>query len=481
MTIGLESGRVARRLAGWAPSRDHINTLIAASGATTTARARFLHRNNAYANGAVECFAANVVGPGIEPSWLPAQNAAERKRAVAELWQSWTDDADAEGLTDFQGLQRRIARELFVAGECFIRVRPRRPEDGLSVPLQLQMLPSEMLDLHYTVDAATGNRIRQGVEFDAIGRRVAYHFWRAHPGDSTDGTLAGERVRVGADQVLHVFDPQEAGQVRGLSRLTPAILPLWTLDSYDDAEMERKKTAALFSVFIHRPDADGTLFDKAAEDAAASGAGIAKVELQPGLAQVLFPGEDIKVAAPADVGNSYDVFQYRSLTRICAGLGLPYMGVTGDLTRANYANQRAALIEARRRLEAIQHGVVIYQFCRPIWQRWMRAAVVSGALDLPGYAENPPAFHRVRWIPPRWEWVDPLKDRQAEVVAVNAGFKARSQVIEAEGFDPAEVDQRIADDKARADALGLSFGASPLPPSKDRGLQEPAPETKDEP
>jgi hypothetical protein len=30
-------------------------------------------------------------------------------------------------------------------GRVFIRIRPRRAEDGLTVPLQLQVLPSEML------------------------------------------------------------------------------------------------------------------------------------------------------------------------------------------------------------------------------------------------------------------------------------------------------------------------------------------------
>ena len=64
---------------------------------------------------------------------------------------------------------------------------------------------------------------------------------------------------------------------------------------------------------------------------------------------------------------------------------------------------------------------------------------------------------KVKWIPPKWEWVDPLKDRQAEKLAVDAGFKARSDVIEAEGADPEEIDQRIAADRARADRLGLSF------------------------
>ncbi|WP_414633806.1 phage portal protein [Paracoccus marcusii] len=35
-------------------------------------------------------------------------------------------------------------------------------------------------------DGGNGNRIRCGIEFDGIGRRVAYHFRRRHPGDSTD-------------------------------------------------------------------------------------------------------------------------------------------------------------------------------------------------------------------------------------------------------------------------------------------------------
>ena len=41
--------------------------------------------------------------------------------------------------------------------------------------------------------------IRCGIEFDAIGRRVAYHFRRRHPGDSTDqGAVIPETARVPA-------------------------------------------------------------------------------------------------------------------------------------------------------------------------------------------------------------------------------------------------------------------------------------------
>jgi len=247
---GFDAGQHHRRLRGFQATRAHVNALIAASGPDITARARWLVRNNGYAANAVESWAANTVGDGIKPISQIAD--AARKEELQRLWLAWTDEADSEGLTDFYGLQRRAAREVFLAGEVFFRIRPRRSSDGLSVPLQLQMLPAEMLPLHQTGMAGNGNAIRQGIEFDRVGRRVAYHFLRRHPGDSTDPGLAGEMVRVPASEVIHVIDPVEAGQLRGVSKLAPAIVKLFLLDQYDDAELDRKKVAAMYAMFVRR-------------------------------------------------------------------------------------------------------------------------------------------------------------------------------------------------------------------------------------
>ena len=237
---GFDAGQHHRRLRGFQATRAHVNALIAASGPDITARARWLVRNNGYAVNAVESWAANTVGDGIKPISKIAD--ASSKEELQRLWLAWTDEADAEGLTDFYGLQRRAAREVFMAGEVFFRIRMRRAGDGLSVPLQLQMLPAEMLPLEQTGIAANGNAIRQGIEFDRIGRRVAYHFFRRHPGDSTDPGLAGDIVRVPASEIIHVIDPVEGGQLRGVSKLAPAIVKLFLLDQYDDANSTAKRS-----------------------------------------------------------------------------------------------------------------------------------------------------------------------------------------------------------------------------------------------
>lgn len=455
---GFEAGQGGRRLRHFQPSRAHLNTLIASAGSDITARARWLVRNNGYAANAIESWTGNVVGAGIKPSSLIED--ADIKARVQRLWLDWTDESDAEGFTDFYGQQRRAAREVFIAGEVFFRFRPRRPTDGISVPLQLQMIPSEMLPLTRSERAANGNLIRQGIEFDGIGRRVAYHFLRRHPGDSSDPGFAGETVRVPAQEVIHLVDPVDAGQLRGVSRFAPAIVKLFLLDQYDDAELDRKKVAAMHALFITTPaPAEG--FDVAETDED----GERTLDLQPGQIVMLEPGEEVQTSAPADVGQTYEPFQYRTLLQVSAALGIPYAYLSNDMIRANYSNARLALLEFRRRVEAYQHAVMVWQLCRRVWQRWFDTALLSGALALPDYEQRRSHYLGCDWLPPKWDWVDPQKDARAEIEQIEAGLKSRSQALAERGYDADQVDAEIAADKERERRMGLNFGrmaAAPL-------------------
>jgi lambda family phage portal protein len=452
---GFDAAQAHRRLRGFRASRAHVNTLIAASGDTITARARWLVRNNGYAANAVESFASNVVGDGIKPSSTITD--AAKKEELQALWLAWTDDADAEGLTDFYGLQRRAAREVFLAGEVFLRVRPRRAEDGLTVPLQLQMLPAEMLPLDMNRSLPGAGLIRQGVEFDGIGRRVAYHFLRRHPGDMTHPGFANETVRVPATDVIHVLDPVEAGQLRGVSRFSTAIVKLFTLDLYDDAELERKKIAAMFAMFITSP-APETPLDPTDED----------LEVEPGQVVRLDPGEDVSTPATPDSGGTYEPFQYRTLLQIAAALGIPYGYLTGDTAKGNFSNTRISLVDFRRRISAFQHSVMVYQMGRAVWNRWMDTAVLSGALGLPGYDRRRRHYQACAWLPTKWDWIDPMKDASAEILQIEAGLKSRTQAISERGYDAEQVDREIAAERKRELALGLDF-RRPGSPAQEPG------------
>jgi lambda family phage portal protein len=196
------------------------------------------------------------------------------------------------------------------------------------------------------------------------------------------------------------------------------------------------------------------------------------MDLQPGQVVMLEPGEEIQTSAPADVGQTYEPFQYRTLLQVSAALGIPYAYLSNDMVRANYSNSRLALLEFRRRVEAYQHAVMVWQLCRRVWMRWMDTAVMAGALDLPDYEARCRDWIACAWLPPRWDWVDPLKDARAEIEQIQAGLKSRTQALAERGYDAGQVDAEIAADRAREQKLGLAFGATPGAPRQGDDADE---------
>lgn len=446
-----EAAQSNRRLKNWEGTTADINTLLHSSGDTLVRRARQLVSHDGYARKAKRSLAAYMVGSGVRPS-CTLENESQRE-AVQQLWDQWVKEADSEGQSSFYGLQNIVAGSLVDGGECFIRLRPRRLTDGLSVPLQLQMLESEHLDRTYTVALPNGHQVKSGIEFDLIGRRAAYWFWSKHPGDALS-LQSEQRVRVPAEGVVHVYEVQRPSQIRGEPSLTPAMIRLKLLGDYDDAQLDRQRVSALFAGFITGDDsynAERKFLNEDDPGTSADDKGIAEAEWAPGSMTMLNPGEEITFSQPADVGSGYEKFQMQTLLHISSALGIPLHMLTSDVSQANYSSLRAALIDYRRFITTIQEEVIVFQLCRRVWNTWLRQAIVGGALNV-NFAE---AQRQVTWIPPKWEWVDPLKDRKAEQVAIEMGVKSRSAVIVEEGGDPVEVDKRRAADKARAEELGV--------------------------
>jgi lambda family phage portal protein len=455
---GYDGAGFRRRLKGWVPSQYTTNVIMTSSGRLLRSRCRDVLRNNPHANAAVESFAANLIGTGIKPSSL-LSDQPDLRATLQRLWLDWTDECDADGIADFYGLQTIVSRALFEAGECFIRFRNRKVEDGFTVPLQLQLLESDMCPYEWNMQAPNGNWIMNGVELDMLGRRAAYWFYPTHPGDMPiEPTGSLQPVRIPASEILHIFKCTRPGQMRGVPLITPALIRLYFLDQYDDAELERKRIAAMFAGFITSAAPEDVIPIDGTDETSGQD-GISLSGLEPGTLQTLLPGEDIKFSEPADVGGTYEAFQYRQQLGVFSAVGIPYSVCTSDLRRANYSSLRGSIVEFRRKLEQFQHNVFVFQMCRPIWRRWLDAAVLAQALPLDAstYMAAQAAYQAAKWIPQRNDWVDPLKDRQAEKLAVDAGFKSRSDVIEAEGSDPEETDQRIAADAERAESLDLVF------------------------
>lgn len=452
-----EGAGSGRRLARWGTSSAGPNNALFSSIGTLRARSRELVRNDPQIDGGIDTLVSNLVGIGISPRWQLQD--VELKKKLQLLWSDWVQEADADQALDFYGLQSMVARAIVEAGEVIVRFRPRRLSDGLVVPLQLQVLECDHLDETYNTIAPNGNEIRMGIEFDLIGRRAAYWLFREHPGE-VFMTVRNQfdRIRVPASEILHIFRPLRPGQKRGRPWLSSVIVTMHELNQFNDAELVRKKTAAMFGGFITQPPELESMPSPLGilNDADENGAPI--INIEPGTFPELPPGYDVKFSEPADVGGNYENFVRHQERRAARGLGgMTYEKFTGDLTGVNYSSIRAGNLEFQRQCKQFISNILAFQFCQPVMKYWINQAVLSGAVTLPDYSSAPRKYWRIKWTIDGWPWVDPLKDLKASSGMVRAGFSSRTQEVAERGLDVETLEDEIQADNERADKAGLTF------------------------
>ncbi len=420
-----------RRWSGFSDISSPSAAALSAAG-TLARRARGLVANNAYAASGVEAWESALVGAGLKPQ--------HKNAALALAFEEATDFLDADDLTDFYGLQAAVARSVVINGEALAVLLA----DG-----RIRLLDPEQLDRNENRDMRGEARIVQGVEFDQQGRRVAYHIRQDLPG--LPFAQSYRTIRVPAAQVLHVFRPIFAGMVRGLTWFAPVLLRSADYDRAIDAQLTRQITAACFAGFLYSEDPSAFDGDEAG--------GTLEGGLEPGTMKRLPAGTKIEFSSPAAIGE--EAIDFLKITRqeIAAGLGVPVHVLSGDLSDANYSSLRAGLIEWRRRVEKHQHSMLVYQFCRPVWRFWCVQRALAGAPEMAGFFRDERPFLAAKWITPKFDFVDPKKDTDAEIAALNAGLMTRRQAVAARGYDVDQLDEERAEDERRAARLGLSFPA----------------------
>lgn len=413
---------------------------------TVRDQARALETNNPIAASAVSTLSTTLIGTGIKPQ---SRHPTPAKRTVINrAFETWTDQADFLGSMDFQGLQDAVTKAVIRDGEAFVFMATR--DDG-SLALQL-IDPAQVADR--APGTPVGHAVHEGIETDGLGRVVAYH---VKPAQMDGGQLIqGPPRRIDAEDMIHIYRRDDARQLRGLSWLAPVILPLTQLDGLLDAEIMKQRIAACFMGVI--VDGTGTVAESFGS------ADITQGGIEPGTIKRLPQGAEIAWSNPPQSAPITETTA--TMLRLIAGaLPLTAEQLSGDYSRTNYSSARAALITLRRQWEAIQHNIIIFQFCRPVWRRWITLNALAGADGFEGYDNDPQAFEAVDWVPPAWEWVDPQKDIAATDMAISAGLISRREAVAARGRDIEDLDAEIAADQARAAALGLAL--APVTPPQN--------------
>lgn len=426
-------------------------------------RSRQAVRNNPHAANAINRWVSEAIGRGIRP--LSQHPDTAIRTHLHDRFERWSRTCDVYGKLNFYGLQALAFRSVAEAGEVLSRFWLRSNKKA-PIPLQLQLMEGDQLPIYMLTfnaksgydDVTAGNTVREGIEFTPEMEIAAYHIYREHPYDTSFFTsVAFETIRVAADDMVHVFNPLRPGQFRGIPWLTCVIAELYELEQYTDAALLAKKLTAMLVGFIETPDgADSQVFGEKNQ----GGDSHSDAFLEPGTLNYLRSGEKVTFTQPPTDAN-HDAFVADRLRSIAAGCGLTYELLTGDLRRVNMSSIRTGALAFRRACEQLQRNMFAFQFCQPVWNRFLLEGVLSGDLDLPGYEDDPYQYENVKWVTPGWPWMDPSKDIEAAKSAVRGGLGSRARFVAGQGEDVEEIDQEIAMDRDRAKSYGNVLDSDP--------------------
>jgi len=256
-------------------------------------------------------------------------------------------------------------------------------------------------------------------------------------------------VRIPARDVIHHFMPIRAGQLRGESDVTQALVKTNTLEQYSDAELERKRTKANYTGAVYR---DPSVFE-AEDDETKVEQG--SMNILPNSMVEMLPGETIELFEGDQTGAGYDLFMDEQLRAISAALEVPFEFVTGNFSNLNDRLLRGVVDAYRRRVKMSQE-LIKNQVCKTVWRWALEAGIITGELSLSGYGSDTSEHNKVEWSPESWSYTNPVQDVQARVMEIDNGLKSRSQSIVERGGDPELVDDQRKEDQDREDKLDLT-------------------------
>lgn len=401
-------------------------------------RARYEAANNGYLSGMVSTLASDVIGAG--PTLLLDCGPEADQDSVARVEDNvfeWHQRIDLPR-------KLRIMRQAkALDGEVFgIETNNRRLP---GVQLDLRLVEAEMVadplsrwDFKGSVD---------GVRFDQDGNPTQYYLLKHHPGSLHFGvTLEGDWIK--HDKVHHYFHATRPGQHRGMGEVVPALELFAMLRRYQYAVVTAAEAAADLAVILKTTmPADGGAVGLPAWDTMPIARGMAMAGPEG------WEPYQLKAEQPT---STFDAFERRILMQIARSLNMPYIVAVMDATGANYSTMRGDYLVYRKHVSC-ERSEVERVVLDPLLGRWLdEAAFVDGAIP-----DGLPPRDQWTW---RWRWdgfehVDPLKEANAETVALAANTLSRAEACSRRGKDWRVVFRQLAAEKAYAEELGIDLSA----------------------
>jgi lambda family phage portal protein len=445
-----EAAQFNRLTYSWQQSAQSINTELRGDLDALRRRSRELSKNEPMAKKFLSIVGANVVGPnGFKLQARVVEGGEPDTRAndaIEDAWRRWGAKGvcDVSGKMTFTDMERAIIRAVARDGEALVRDY-QGFDNGFGYALQL--LDIERLDTSFNRESAPGqNAVIMGVEIDLFGRAVAFHLASAKFGRDPTGRSLD---RIPANQIIHLFLTDDPEQIRGVPWMHASMMRMHHLKGYEEAAIIAARIGASKMGFFTQPDGTanpnaslGSIIGDGEDDN-----GVPFTEAVPGEFGQLPPGMEFQSFNPDYPHDQYPEFTKAAKRDIGSGVDVAYHSLANDLEGVNFSSIRSGTLEERDNWMILQNwfkGALL----EIIYPRWLDNALLSGAIVLPNGSPLPASKYQ-KFLPHeflgrRWSWVDPLKDMQTSVLALDNVLDSPYNIAAQQGLDIEDVITDVA-------------------------------------
>ncbi len=433
-----------------------------------------LFANDWAARSGIDAIANNSIGTGLAPQSRPSaemlglslEEARTLARNMERIWALWTHEAHYSGMLHFADLQYLGMRTLLKSGEMLhipvMLSEKERLNRGRSFSLCLQNIAPQRLVT--PSDLETSPHIHDGVHLSPTGLPLGYYValpsYGAATGTLTSSTaapLSSECAYISTRKghrpnIFHIFRHDTDEQVRGVSPLATGIKLVRHLTDALDYELYAQVIAASFPVFFateHPPTGAYPGLENNADDDASH---MEHTPIEAGTMLYGAPGEKPEILESKRPSSNFCSFVEIIMRAMSASIGIPYESLSKDFSKTNYSSARAALNEAWK-LYQFYRSWFARMYCQPIYEMVMEEAYLRGMLTLPSHAKG---FYEARrlwcadsWVGPARGFVDPVKEINATVTALENRIMTYDEAWKERGGDFDESLAVMQDEQAR--------------------------------
>lgn len=385
-------------------------------------------------------------------------------KQVQRKFRRWANHADIDQRESLWMMLWTAVRELVEAGEFFIHRLPDHSRHG--TPLSIQIIPGEMIDHTFNRPANPNAervedrfRVSNGIEFDTMGRRVAYHVADTDADGKPALGFGGTKTRrISAKRMDHVFCRLRAGQERGIPWIFGATVMCHNIDDLFESELISAEVASQFAAFV------ASEYASKLPELTQDENGERMKHTRAGMVAYLKGNEKVEVVESNRPNPNMEKFATFLLRAIGMTMSVSYERMTGDFSKVNFASARMGAIRDDQATDRVQSWIMTLCIL-PIYADWFRLAVLSNelAVDAIEYASDPGRFVDAHFIPPGRPHHDELKGATSAALRVLAGLSTQEEECALLGRDWEEVDaqrKRELDNKLELGIPIVSIGGA---------------------